>query len=240
MRFLIAALLISLSACGPKVATQTPPRAKTVEIERVLKHSANLSNYSQTTESLFALLWPADFNAQGKKILSRSLKLAKELQNTRKTYTSESTRLKKVSREHQCECVLTGICETEVSPAQQEQSLKHCTQAETEQLKNDERLSTLVQLQEDLKNSVLEMGGFWLDAPLQPIYSFSTGTIDFNGAEFFNSNGKRFALSSDDAFWKLDSVKIDGALQAQGELKVKYDGRTYRGELGFQLPERGN
>ena len=148
--------------------------------------------------------------------------------------------MKKAVRVNQCECVLTGICETEIDPSQQDESLKRCMDVEAEQLKNDERLSILVSLQEDLKLSVLEMGGYWLEVSTAPVYDFSNGMIDFKDAEFFNKDRNRLALIANDAFWKLDSVKIDGALQAQGELKLKVGEQIYRGELGFQLPERGN
>lgn len=243
MRFVVLAFitLTAITACGPKVKTFTPPRAKTSELNRTLKTSEALQNkYSKNTESLFALLWPLEFTSENKSLLSKSLKVARELQTIRKNYTSIATRLKKSSNEHQCECVLMGICETEINPAQQEESLRQCTKIENEQIENDERLGTLFSLQEDLKNSVLEMGGHWLETSTPAEYDFSTEMIDFKDAEFFNKEGERFGLSSADAFWKLDSVKIDGALQAQGELRVRYAGQLYRGELGFQLPERGD
>ncbi len=238
MRILLCLILIT--ACSPKVKTTTPPQAKALELERVLKAQEKLGlAYSSNTESMFALLWPINFDREAKQLLVKSLKIARDLQQTRRDYTSESTRLRKSNQKNQCECVLSGICETEPSPSQQEESLKQCTELETEQLKNDERLSTLLSLQEELKSSVLQMGGYWLEIPTPPTYEFSTGDIDFKDAEFFNGEGKSFGLKLSEAFWKLDTVKIDGALQAQGELKVKLGDRIFRGELGFQLPERG-
>lgn len=241
MRIIISLLFIAVSACAPKVKTTTPPRSNATELKRVLKTDEDLSlTYSSNTESMFALLWPMELNKNTKSLLSSSLKIARQLHTTRKDYTTESNRLRKANRINQCECVLTGICETELGPEAQQESLKACTDLEVEQLKNDERLSTLLGLQEELKTAVLAMGGFWLEVPNPPTYEFSTGTIDFNDAEFFNGDGKPFGFKKSETFWKLDTVKIDGALQAQGELKVRLSHRIYRGELGFQLPERGD
>lgn len=273
MRYLLITLI--LIGCSPKISTVTPPRAQAEEFQRVLNADSDLEKqYSGYTQSAFAILWPQNFDSEGKKLLTTVLETAEELQETQSAYTREANRTKRASKRNQCECVLTGICETE-TPAESgeeipseateptptptettqipteatpeptestqetnEAAIQTCTAIEADQLENDERLAVMVRLQRKLKSAVLKMGGYWLEVSTPLVYDFSTGLIDFNGAQFFNKSKERISIK-ENAFWTLDTVSVEGALKVQGELKLKHNGKVYRGELGFQLPERG-
>lgn len=248
MRSILAALFL-LTACSEKIERTLPlqPQKKSdfqktlqvvSEANEIFTSQMLSERYSESAEAFYALLWPREFRKEQQETLVQALQTARSLQTIRTQYATESNRLKLKNKENQCDCVLVGICETEIDAETSEQYTKNCQLIEADQIDNDLKLTQIMKLQTDLKSQIHKIGGYWLDVPDNDLlqFSFLRNEINFKNAVMKNKSGSSLDLS--ESYWALTGQPIDGALRIQGELRVVVGTVIYRGEIGFQLSEK--
>lgn len=195
--FLCCLFILSAAGCDNKVARTSPFRSlddRAPDDKTVL--SKVEGSYSSRAEGVYGLLWPKDLESADPEKLKNVLVSARELQATRKAYTVENARILGATALLKCECATAGICKDGDDPSTfPPATVDQCTLLENEKFKNDEKLSTLIELQEILKKGVLEVGGDWLENdPIDLRIDLMGMEFDLGAIKFTNLEGASIAL----------------------------------------------
>lgn len=247
--FLIFLFVTGLVACESKISRRYPYR-ETVDTRAndPATKSYVTEKYAGRAEGIYGLLWPENLNESDPVKLEKVITDARDLQNIRTAYTIENDRVLKELERLNCDCATSGLCEDG------EDALKipadvvaQCTQVDNDKISNDEKLALLYSQQLILKESVLAVGGDWLENEEVDLrLDFDNMKFNLSGLRFSNAEKKITQLEepdqklsfdkSKDRLFNSDSRFFWEARQGvkNGSLSWQFDGEEIPGTLQFQ------
>lgn len=148
--------------------------------------------YSVRAEGIYGLLWPEKLSEADPARLEKVIADARDLQNTRMTYTIENDRVLKDLEKLNCDCATSGLCQDGEDPTKiPTETVAQCSKLDNEKIANDEKLSTLYAQQLTLKESVLAVGGEWLEnEDIDLRIDFDSMRFNLSALQFSNSEKK--------------------------------------------------
>lgn len=205
--------------------------------------------YSVRAEGIYGLLWPEKLSEADPVRLEKVIADARDLQNTRMAYTIENDRVLKELEKWNCDCATSGLCQDGEDPAKiPTQTVAECSKLDNEKIANDEKLSTLYSQQLTLKESVLAVGGDWLEnEEIDLRIDFENMSFNLSALRFLNSEKNLTQLQEPDAeksFYDKSSDRLAslrsriyweaGQGVKNGALSWQFDGVEIPGTLQFQ------
>src|SRR5690606_30261000 len=130
-----------------------------------------------------------------------AIKTARYIHELRLQYSIASSNLKRLSRNYQCDCILAGLCETEMEPATQEEYYEVCIKVENDQLQNDAKLVQIFSELDNLKSMVLKLGGYWLELPENESVNFVFKTLEVDLKKGLFTAADQTTISSNGLVW---------------------------------------
>lgn len=251
MKYFWAVLFVlSINGCDHKVSRSKPYTERLHRPTDTKVLSKMEKSYSTRAEGVYGLLWPVQMELTDPSLLANVMTRARGLQATRKSYTIENERIKKLNTELKCDCATAGICEENEDPASfPPDTVERCTSLEEQKFENDQKLSQLLEQQTSLKEAVLEAGGDWLENdPIDLRLDFSAMKFDVSAFRFINLNKEMTSLEAsqndragpydkkaDRVYARPDSIYwAAGQNISRGSLEWELDGLELPGALQFQ------